>query len=211
MPPVLRAHKARIDIACRRFGVERLELFGSATTKSFDENASDLDFLVTFNAESRKKAFDNYFGLLESLEEIFGRPVDLVTAASVRNPISSAKSRTSGSLSMPHRPEKLLSDVLAAAAAIRQFLQGNTRETYGNDLMLRSAVERQLEILGEAVRRLEALDPSLARRISEHRRVIAFRNIIAHGYDGLDDDIVWQIVTGKLPVSRRRHASFSTK
>jgi uncharacterized protein len=86
MPPVLRAHKARIDIACRRFGVERLELFGSATTKSFDENASDLDFLVTFNAESRKKAFDNYFGLLESLEEIFGRPVDLVTAASVRNP-----------------------------------------------------------------------------------------------------------------------------
>lgn len=112
---------------------------------------------------------------------------------------------------MPHRPEKLLSDVLAAAAAIRQFLQRNTRETYGNDLMLRSAVERQLEILGEAVRRLEALDPSLARRISEHRRVIAFRNIIAHGYDGLDDDIVWQIVTGKLPVSRRRHASFSTK
>jgi uncharacterized protein with HEPN domain len=101
---------------------------------------------------------------------------------------------------MPHRPEKLLSDVLAAAAAIRQFLQGNTRETYGNDLMLRSAVERQLEILGEAVRRLEALDPSLARRISEHRRVIAFRNIIAHGYDGLDDDIVWQIVTEKLPV-----------
>ena len=69
----------------------------------------------------------------------------------------------------------------------------------------------KLEILGEAVRRLEALDPSLARRISEHRRVIAFRNIIAHGYDGLDDDIVWQIVTGKLPVSRRRHASFSTK
>jgi uncharacterized protein with HEPN domain len=101
---------------------------------------------------------------------------------------------------MPHRPEKLLSDVLAAAAAIRQFPHGNTREIYGSNLMLRSAVERQLEILGEAVRRLEALDPSLARRISEHRRVIAFRNIIAHGYDGLDDDIVWQIVTEKLPV-----------
>ena len=86
MPPVLRAHKSEIDLACRRFGVEKLELFGSATAESFDESASDLDFLVTFNAEGRKKAFDNYFGLLENLEGIFGRSVDLVTAASVRNP-----------------------------------------------------------------------------------------------------------------------------
>jgi uncharacterized protein with HEPN domain len=101
---------------------------------------------------------------------------------------------------MPHRPEKLLSDVLAASTAIRQFLQGSTREAYGRDLMLRSAVERQLEILGEAVRRLETLDPALARRISEHRRIIAFRNIIVHGYDGLDDDVVWQIVMEKLPI-----------
>jgi uncharacterized protein with HEPN domain len=101
---------------------------------------------------------------------------------------------------MPHRPEKLLSDVLAAAASIRQFLQGHTREAYGSDLMLRSAVERQLEILGEAVRRLEVLDSALAQRISEHRRIIAFRNIIVHGYDGLDDDVVWQIVMDKLPI-----------
>jgi predicted nucleotidyltransferase len=86
MPPVLHAHKSEIDLACRRFGVEKLELFGSAAAGTFLESASDLDFLVTFNAEARKKAFDNYFGLLESLEGIFGRSVDLVTAASVRNP-----------------------------------------------------------------------------------------------------------------------------
>lgn len=66
--------------------------------------------------------------------------------------------------------------------------------------MLRSAVERQFEILGEAIRRLETLNPNLAARISEHRRIIAFRNIIAHGYDGLDDDIVWQVVVEKLPI-----------
>ena len=101
---------------------------------------------------------------------------------------------------MPHRPEKLLSDVLAAAAAIRQFTQGSTREAYGQDLMLRSAVERQLEILGEAVRRLEKLDPALVQRISEHLRIIAFRNIIVHGYDSLDDDVVWQVLMEKLPV-----------
>ena len=66
--------------------------------------------------------------------------------------------------------------------------------------MLRSAVERQLEILGEAVKRLQSLDDTLAAQISERQRIIAFRNIIAHGYDGLDDDVVWQVVTEKLPV-----------
>jgi uncharacterized protein with HEPN domain len=101
---------------------------------------------------------------------------------------------------MAHRPEKLLADILAAAAAIDQFVREKSRDDYGSDLMLRSAVERQLEILGEAVRRLEALDPTLVKPISEHRRIIAFRNIIAHGYDGLDDDIVWQVVVEKLPI-----------
>lgn len=101
---------------------------------------------------------------------------------------------------MAHRPEKLLADILAAAAAIDQFVQGKSRADYDDDLMLRSAVERQLEILGEAVRRLEVLDPMLVKQISEHRRIIAFRNIIAHGYDGLDNDIVWQAVLEKVPV-----------
>ena len=96
---------------------------------------------------------------------------------------------------MPHSPQKLLADILAAAAAIDQFLHGETRRSYSANLMLRSAVERQLEILGEAVRRLHSLDGNLSRQISEHRRIIAFRNIIAHGYDGLDDDVVWQVVT----------------
>lgn len=45
--------------------------------------------------------------------------------------------------------------------------------------------------------------PSLPPQLSEHRRIIAFRNIIAHAYDGLDNDIVWQVVTEKLPVLKR--------
>jgi uncharacterized protein with HEPN domain len=101
---------------------------------------------------------------------------------------------------MPHNPEKLVLDILAAALAIDAFVHGRSRENYSSDLMLRSAVERQLEILGEALRRLQKLDESLAAQIAEHRRIIAFRNIIAHGYDGLDDDVVWQIITEKLSV-----------
>lgn len=101
---------------------------------------------------------------------------------------------------MAHKPEKLLSDIIAAGDAILGFVSGRAKDGYGRDLMLRSAVERQLEILGEAVRRLDALAPEVAARISEHRRIIGLRNIIAHGYDGLDDDIVWQVVSEKLPV-----------
>ena len=74
-----------------------------------------------------------------------------------------------------------------------------TRQDYGGNLMLRSAVERQFEILGEALRRLEQHDPALAGKISEHRRINDFRNIIAHGYDGLNDDIIWQAIVEKVP------------
>ena len=65
---------------------------------------------------------------------------------------------------------------------------------------MRSAVERQLGILGEAIRRLEIVDGALVVQISEYRRIIGLRNIIAHGYDSVDDDIVWQVVEAKLPI-----------
>ena len=68
--------------------------------------------------------------------------------------------------------------------------------------MLRSAVERQFEIIGEALAQLSRLDPTLASRISEFRRIIAFRNILIHGYAQVDDRIVWDIVETKLQVLR---------
>lgn len=99
---------------------------------------------------------------------------------------------------MAHSPAKLLADIIAAGEAIESFTANRSRQQYGADLLLRSAVERQLEILGEAIRRLEILDITLVARISEYRRIIGLRNIIAHGYDGVDHDIVWQVVETKL-------------
>lgn len=96
---------------------------------------------------------------------------------------------------MAHKSEKLLADIVAACDAVASFTHGRSRFDYGNDLLLRSAVERQIEM-----RRLSVVDPVIVERISEHRRIVAMRNIIAHGYDGLDDDVVWQVVTQKLPV-----------
>lgn len=78
MASVLDSHVAEIPKLCRRYGVARLELFGSAAGDAFDPRRSDLDFLVEFDADS-SRLFDRYFGLKESLEALYGRPVDLVT------------------------------------------------------------------------------------------------------------------------------------
>jgi len=71
---------------CRRFGVRRLDLFGSAASDRFEAQGSDLDFLVEFENQAIDGYSDRYFGLLEALEALFNRSVDLVTPASIRNP-----------------------------------------------------------------------------------------------------------------------------
>lgn len=86
MHPSISAHASEIEELCRRYGVERLAVFGSAARDDFDAEASDVDFLVEFRGEARRRAFDNYFGLKEGLSAVLGRPVDLVTDRSLRNP-----------------------------------------------------------------------------------------------------------------------------
>ena len=80
------AQSAAIESLCRRFRVRRLELFGSAATGRFNPQSSDLDFLVEFDSLRANEYADAYFGLLEELEKLFRRDVDLVVAASVKNP-----------------------------------------------------------------------------------------------------------------------------
>ena len=75
-----------IEALCRRFQVSRLELFGSAVSGEFNPRSSDLDFLVEFKGLRPGAYADAYFGLLEELQRIFRRNVDLVVARSVRNP-----------------------------------------------------------------------------------------------------------------------------
>jgi len=75
-----------IEDLCRRFHVSRLELFGSAAAGGFDPRTSDLDFLVEFDELQLNEYADAYFGLLETLEELFQRDVDLVVIGSIKNP-----------------------------------------------------------------------------------------------------------------------------
>jgi hypothetical protein len=79
-------HRADLVELCRRHHVLRLSLFGSATRDDFDPARSDLDFLVDFETLPAGQYAEAFFGLLESMERLFGRPVDLVVASAIRNP-----------------------------------------------------------------------------------------------------------------------------
>ena len=95
--------------------------------------------------------------------------------------------------------KKLIYDLDQAVTLIGHFTAGKQISDYTNDPMLRSAVDRQFEIIGEALNRLKRLDPEIVARISDHQRIIGFRNVLAHGYDVISDNIVWDIVQNKLP------------
>lgn len=86
MERALSHHLVEIAALCRQYGVARLDVFGSASAGGFNAAVSDVDLLVDFLPEARGRAFDNYFGLREALEQLLGRNVDLVTEPSVRNP-----------------------------------------------------------------------------------------------------------------------------
>lgn len=86
MNPEITRHKAELEDLCRRFRVRRLELFGSAAVGNYRPGESDLDFLVEFEPLSPGTYADTYFGLLESLEQLFDARVDLVVASAIKNP-----------------------------------------------------------------------------------------------------------------------------
>ncbi len=86
MIPSIEEHRSELAELCRRHHVLRLSLFGSATRDDFDPQRSDLDFLVDFESLPPGEHADSYFGLLEGLESLLGRPVDLVVASAIRNP-----------------------------------------------------------------------------------------------------------------------------
>jgi uncharacterized protein with HEPN domain len=96
-----------------------------------------------------------------------------------------------------------LHDIATAISAIEAFTANRSFAEYERDLMLRSAVERQFGIIGEAMSQLRHRDPDLAARISDHRAIIDFRNVLIHQYQRVRDETVWGVVEDGLPVLRR--------
>lgn len=99
------------------------------------------------------------------------------------------------------KPEarKLLFDARQAAAAIQEFCEGHSLESYQQSMLLRSAVERQFEIVGEALSQLSKVDAALVARIPDVPQIISFRNQLIHGYATISNKLVWSVVIDHLP------------
>ena len=103
---------------------------------------------------------------------------------------------------MEHDPRAWLWDVRLAADSIATFVQCRSFADYAGDLMLRSAVERQFEIAGEALNRLSREAPEIAAQLPDLRRAVAMRNALIHGYREVDNATVWQTIHQDLPALR---------
>ena len=101
---------------------------------------------------------------------------------------------------MNDETRKHLIDVLQAAEEIQNFVRGMDFEAYQNSSVTQRAVERNFEIIGEALNRIKNMNDGLLEKFSEHHRIIGFRNILIHGYDIVDEAIVWKAVTDHLPI-----------
>jgi uncharacterized protein with HEPN domain len=101
---------------------------------------------------------------------------------------------------MERKSPKLLEDIRDAVAFVRQAVAGKNLDDYRRERLLRQAVERNFEVIGEAVGRLAKLDPATAARIDQHQRIISFRNLLIHGYDLIDDAQVWDVIQSDLPI-----------
>ena len=103
---------------------------------------------------------------------------------------------------MPRSILAYRSDIVEACDAVAVTLRGVDLPTYESARTLRSAVERELTIIGEAVNSLTHLDPELATRISHARKIVGFRNQLVHDYAAIVDSTVWAIANHDAPILR---------
>lgn len=104
---------------------------------------------------------------------------------------------------MQREAKKYLYDIQQAARLIREFTDGKTFADYQSNAMMRAAVEREFEIIGEAMTRLAKLAPEITSGISEYEQIIAFRNVLIHGYADVNDRAVWFVIETDLPTLSR--------
>ena len=99
---------------------------------------------------------------------------------------------------------KLLLDIRQALDDIADFTRGLDLEAYARDAKCRAAVERKFGVMGEACTRLRDRLPEVFEKMPDARQMISFRNRLIHGYDSVDDAIVWDILVRKLPALGRQ-------
>jgi len=103
---------------------------------------------------------------------------------------------------MDNEIKKQLFDIKESVDSIENYL-GEKRDfnVYKSDKMLRRAVEREFEIIGEAINRIDKIDPEIS--ISSKKQIISMRNRVIHGYDKIDDEIIWGTIVRHLPILKK--------
>ena len=202
----LRAHADEI----RKLGVTRLAIFGSFVRDQNGSN-SDIDLLVDIDGTRRFSLLD-YVGLTHFFEDVLGQPVDVVRRQAIKPflrdailaeaveiyPQPGVLPRSFRNLPMPPRhPRQRLEDIRDAIAATETFTAGRSYADYRLDRMLQLALERNIEIISEASRHI----PEDLR--SQHpnipwRKVRDIGNVLRHGYEVVDPNVIWLLVTEDL-------------
>lgn len=97
-----------------------------------------------------------------------------------------------------HSPQKYLHDMISSCEFLLEFTNGRTVDDYREDRAFRSAVERELQIIGEALMQLNDARPDIAEQIPDYTNIIGFRHVLVHGYDALNPATVWNVIETKL-------------
>lgn len=92
-----------------------------------------------------------------------------------------------------------LHDAATACQELREFSEGRTREQFLTDRGLQLVVWKLIEIVGEALKQAEPTDPTLEQKVPDFRDIVNTRNRITHGYDGVDFNLLWDIVQSEIP------------
>jgi uncharacterized protein with HEPN domain len=100
---------------------------------------------------------------------------------------------------MPRELRAFLWEIVEAANQIQEFVKGITFEDYSRNSMMKAAVERKFEIIGEALRQASHQYPGVVQSISQSEQIVAFRNRLIHGYSVVSDALVWDVIESDLP------------
>jgi uncharacterized protein len=208
---VLRAHEGEI----RAQGVTRLALFGS-TVRDEARPDSDVDLLVDIDWQHKFSLLD-WAGLELSLRDLLGREVEvtmrrnlkpfvkenvLAEAVEIFPQLGRRLSEQEGIRMPVHRARQHLQDIIDAIAEIDSFVTGKSYNDYLSSALLSRAVERDIEIISEAARRIPADLIAQHPKIPWHQ-ITAVGNILRHAYRSVDPTIIWTIVTVDLAPLRR--------
>ncbi len=226
MHPLVAQHLDAIRALCRDYGVARLEVFGSACTPEFDPERSDVDFLVEYPPDHDLGPWmARFFDLQESLSAVLDRDVDLVMTSAARNEwfrreaermrtvvydATGAHERNPGAIADPSPPRhgrrlhpkspKWLHDITDASTHVLTWTADIELVADERDHRLRSAVERNVGIVGTALLALQRTDSATAACLSDYQTVIEARDRVLYRYDDIDHREVWVVVHDLLPV-----------